>query len=42
MGIVMKDRLCAGQELACRLLKYRKRHGVLVLGLPRGGVPVAG
>jgi putative phosphoribosyl transferase len=37
----MKDRTWAGQQLASRLLKYRKRHGVIVLALPRGGVPVA-
>jgi putative phosphoribosyl transferase len=37
----MKDRTWAGQQLAIRLLKYRKRRGVIVLALPRGGVPVA-
>jgi predicted phosphoribosyltransferase len=31
----------AGRELATRLLAYRSRHDVIVLGLPRGGVPVA-
>ena len=41
MGAFMKDRRWAGQQLASRLVKYRKRHGILVLALPRGGVPVA-
>jgi putative phosphoribosyl transferase len=40
MSILMKDRTWAGQQLAQLLLKYRKRQGVLVLALPRGGVPV--
>jgi predicted phosphoribosyltransferase len=31
----------AGVELATRLDRYRKRDDVVVLGLPRGGVPVA-
>jgi putative phosphoribosyl transferase len=31
----------AGQELAAQLLAYQWRPDVLVLGLPRGGVPVA-
>src|SRR5205807_4329839 len=35
------DRHQAGQELASKLRKYRGRHDVVVLGLPRGGVPVA-
>ena len=41
MAALIKDRMWAGQQLASRLLKYRKRRGVLVLALPRGGVPVA-
>lgn len=41
MAALIQDRTWAGQQLANRLLKYRKRHGVLVMGLPRGGVPVA-
>jgi len=41
MGIRIKDRTSAGRDLAQLLLKYRKRHGVRVLGVPRGGVPVA-
>ncbi len=36
-----KDRMEAGQQLALKLLKFTKHTDVLVLGLPRGGVPVA-
>jgi predicted phosphoribosyltransferase len=36
-----KDRIDAGKQLAARLGAYRKRPDVLVLALPRGGVPVA-
>src|SRR6476661_2444394 len=36
-----KDRTDAGQQLAERLTSYRDRKDVLVLGLPRSGVPVA-
>src|SRR5690606_23045586 len=35
------DRVDAGRELAARLGQYKHRPDVLVLGLPRGGVPVA-
>jgi putative phosphoribosyl transferase len=35
------NRVEAGQQLAERLLNYRDRDDVVVLGLPRGGVPVA-
>lgn len=35
------DRAEAGQQLAAMLGAYAKRADVLVLGLPRGGVPVA-
>ena len=35
------DRQEAGVELASKLHKYRGRHDVVVLALPRGGVPVA-
>lgn len=36
-----EDRRAAGRALAALLQPYEKRHDVLVLGLPRGGVPVA-
>lgn len=35
------DRSDAGRALASRLSQYRGRDNVIVLGLPRGGVPVA-
>ena len=35
------DRKAAGRGLAARLRKYTGRTDVIVLGLPRGGVPVA-
>jgi putative phosphoribosyl transferase len=35
------DRVEAGRELAGRLGRYRGVPGLIVLGLPRGGVPVA-
>src|SRR6185437_5540002 len=38
---IFKDRQDAGQFLAKRLQKYCNRDDVVVLGLPRGGVPVA-
>jgi len=36
-----EDRPAAGRELASLLKQYQGRQDVLVLGLPRGGVPVA-
>lgn len=36
-----RDRVEAGQLLARSLLAYANRSDVIVLGLPRGGVPVA-
>jgi len=39
--VIFQDRTDAGQELAARLTKYANRPDVLVLALPRGGVPVA-
>src|SRR5436853_7503855 len=36
-----RDRTEAGQVLAARLTAYSHRPDVLVLALPRGGVPVA-
>jgi putative phosphoribosyl transferase len=38
---LFQDRTDAGQQLAARLRRYANRPDVLVLGLPRGGVPVA-
>ncbi len=35
------DRVAAGIELAGHLSRYRGRTDLIVLGLPRGGVPVA-
>lgn len=35
------DRVDAGEKLAGRLRRYAGRSDVIVLGLPRGGVPVA-
>jgi len=40
-GRVFRDRADAGRALAGLLERYRGAAGVLVLGLPRGGVPVA-
>ncbi len=39
--MIFQDRTDAGQRLAVRLKKYANRPDVLVLALPRGGVPVA-
>jgi putative phosphoribosyl transferase len=36
-----RDRQEAGQQLAARLTPYAKRDDIVVLALPRGGVPVA-
>jgi putative phosphoribosyl transferase len=38
---IFRDRREAGRELAGRLQKYAGRHDLLVLGVPRGGLPVA-
>ncbi|WP_048064926.1 phosphoribosyltransferase [Methanosarcina acetivorans] len=38
---IFKDRVDAGKRLAKELLKYSNRPDVLILALPRGGVPVA-
>ena len=40
MAMRFKDRTEAGQMLAKKLTKYGNRSDVLVLALPRGGVPV--
>src|SRR5437762_2226671 len=36
-----RDRAEAGRQLAARLTTYANRDDVIVLGLPRGGAPVA-
>lgn len=41
MAVRFRDRRLAGQQLATRLSTYANRSDVLVIGLPRGGVPVA-
>lgn len=38
---VFPDRVTAGLALAKELAAYRNQPGLLVLGLPRGGIPVA-
>jgi len=39
--MVFQDRREAGRVLASRLMRYADRPDVLVLALPRGGVPIA-
>src|ERR1051325_553405 len=39
--MLFRDRTDAGRQLAARLTAYADRSDVLVLALPRGGVPVA-
>jgi putative phosphoribosyl transferase len=41
MQVIFEDRAEAGAFLATRLTHYAHQPNVLVLGLPRGGVPVA-
>jgi len=38
---IFKDREEAGIELAEKLSKYKGKESILILALPRGGVPVA-
>src|SRR5437870_6285081 len=38
---MFKDRSDAGRILASRLMHYKGRADVVVLALPRGGIPVA-
>ena len=39
--MIFKDRQEAGRRLISKLQKYKSKAGVIVLGLPRGGVVVA-
>jgi putative phosphoribosyl transferase len=39
--VAFADRREAGKELAAKLARYRSREDVVVLALPRGGLPVA-
>lgn len=39
--VLFHDRRDAGKRLAQKLIQYANRPDVIVLGLPRGGVPVA-
>src|ERR1041385_5090432 len=39
--MIYRDRIDAGKHLATQLREYANRDDVLVLALPRGGVPVA-
>ncbi|AYC32961.1 phosphoribosyltransferase [Pseudomonas cavernae] len=41
LQVPIRDRTAAGQALAKRLLSYCRQPDVIVLALPRGGVPVA-
>ncbi|MFA5041222.1 MAG: phosphoribosyltransferase [Bdellovibrionales bacterium] len=41
MAATFRDRTEAGKLLAKKLTAYRKKDNVIVLALPRGGVPVA-
>lgn len=41
MQLPISDRIAAGESLAEELSGYRDRDDVIVLALPRGGVPVA-
>lgn len=40
MNIPFKNRYSAGRELALMLKAYNRRQDVIILALPRGGVPV--
>src|ERR1700733_5538474 len=38
---MFRDRIDAGEQLALALQKYHNKKNTLVIGLPRGGIPVA-
>ena len=40
MNVRFRDRTDAGRRLAAKLQHYKDRDDVVVLGLPRGGVPI--
>jgi putative phosphoribosyl transferase len=40
-SVVFRDREDAGRKLAQQLHAYANRKDVIILGIPRGGVPVA-
>ena len=40
-SLILQDRAAAGRRLVEPLLQYARRSDVIVLALPRGGVPVA-
>ena len=39
--MIYRDRIYAGKHLAAQLRQYANRNDVMVVALPRGGVPVA-
>jgi len=39
--MIFRNRAEAGQRLAASLAKFKNREDVIVLGVPRGGVPIA-
>ena len=41
MGGIFRDRAEAGKQLAMQLKRYAQQQGVIVLGLPRGGILTA-
>src|ERR671912_513072 len=41
MPVPFRNRADAGRQLASHLNQYQDRSDVIVLGLPRGGIPVA-